>query len=145
MLIVQSAPSNRHESNAMDRSQQRRNLPVWFEIPVADMPRAIRFYETLFQASLIRESGGPVDMAIFPRRDEGGTTGCLAQSDFMHPGEGGTVVYLNADPQLDTVLARVEAAGGEVLVPRTELPDDIGCFAVFRDSEGNRVGLHALD
>jgi uncharacterized protein len=128
----------------MDRSQQRRNLPVWFEIPVSDMPRAIRFYETLFQAPLIRESAGPVEMAIFPRRDAGGTTGCLAQGGFMQPGESGTVVYLNADPQLDAMLARVAAAGGEVLVPRTELPDDIGCFALFRDSEGNRVGLHAL-
>lgn len=145
MLIVQSAPIKRHESRTMDRSQQRRNLPVWFEIPVADMPRAIRFYETLFQSALIRETIGPMEMAIFPRRDEGGTTGCLARSEFMQPSDGGTVVYLNADPRLEQVLARVQAAGGEVLVPRTELPDDIGCFAVFRDSEGNRVGLHALD
>lgn len=128
----------------MNREQQRRNLPVWFEIPVSDMPRAIHFYETLFQSSLIRESAGPMELAIFPRRDEGGTTGCLAQGEHLLPGDGGTVVYLNADPQLDRVLARVQAAGGEVLVPRTELPDDIGCFALFRDSEGNRVGLHAL-
>ncbi len=128
----------------MSRKDQRRNLPVWFEIPVADMARAVRFYETLFQASLIRESGGPVDMAVFPRRDEGGTTGCLAQGGHLKPGEEGTVVYLNADPLLDQALLRVRAAGGEILVPRTELTDDIGCFAVFRDSEGNRVGLHAL-
>ena len=122
----------------MSRNDQRRNLPVWFEIPVADMPRAVRFYETLFQASLIRQSGGPLDMAIFPRRDEGGTTGCLAKGGFLKPGAEGTLVYLNADPLL------VRLAGGEILVPRTELPDDIGCFAVFRDCEGNRVGLHAL-
>jgi predicted enzyme related to lactoylglutathione lyase len=128
----------------MNREQQRRNLPVWFEIPVSDMPRAVRFYETLFQSSLMRESVPGMELAIFPRRDEGGTTGCLAQSGFMKPGDAGTVVYLNADPQLDRVLERVQAAGGEVLVPRTELPDDIGCFALFRDSEGNRVGLHAL-
>ena len=128
----------------MSREQQRRNLPVWFEIPVTDMPRAVRFYETLFQSSLIRESAGPIDMAIFPRRDEGGTTGCLARGAMLKPGSDGTVVYLNADPQLDRALERVKAAGGEVLVPRTELPDDIGCFAQFRDCEGNRVGLHSL-
>ena len=128
----------------MSREQQRRNLPVWFEIPVSDMPRAIRFYETLFQSSLIRESGGPMDLAIFPRRDAGGTTGCLAHGPMLTPGSDGTVVYLNADPLLDQALERVKAAGGEVLVPRTELPDDIGCFALFRDCEGNRVGLHAL-
>lgn len=128
----------------MSREQQRRNLPVWFEIPVSDMPRAIRFYETLFQSSLIRESGGPMDLAVFPRRDAGGTTGCLAHGPMLTPGSDGTVVYLNADPLLDQALERVKAAGGEVLVPRTELPDDIGCFALFRDCEGNRVGLHAL-
>lgn len=128
----------------MSREQQRRNLPVWFEIPVSDMPRAVRFYETLFQSALIRENAGPMEMAIFPRRDAGGTTGCLARSEMLKPGDEGTVVYLNADPQLDQALERVKAAGGEILVPRTELPDDIGCFALFRDSEGNRVGLHAL-
>ena len=128
----------------MSREQQRRNLPVWFEIPVTDMTRAVRFYETLFQSSLHRESAGPMELAVFPRRDEGGTTGCLAHGEMLKPGSDGTVVYLNADPQLDQVLERVRAAGGEVLVPRTELPDDIGCFALFRDSEGNRVGLHAL-
>ena len=108
------------------------------------MPRAVRFYETLFQSSLIRESVPGMELAIFPRRDEGGTTGCLAQGGFMKPGDAGAVVYLNADPELDRMLERVQAAGGEVLVPRTELPDDIGCFALFRDSEGNRVGLHVL-
>jgi len=128
----------------MSREQQRRNLPVWFEIPVTDMPRAVRFYETLFQSSLIRDDSGPIEMAIFPRRDEGGTTGCLARGAMLKPGSDGTVVYLNADPQLDRALERVKAAGGEVLVPRTELPDDIGCFAQFRDCEGNRVGLHSL-
>ena len=128
----------------MSREQQRRNLPVWFEIPVSDMPRAIRFYETLFQSSLILANGGPMQLAVFPRRDEGGTTGCLAHGPMLTPGSDGTVVYLNADPLLDQALERVKAAGGEVLVPRTELPDDIGCFALFRDCEGNRIGLHAL-
>jgi predicted enzyme related to lactoylglutathione lyase len=129
----------------MSREQQRRNLPVWFEIPVTDMPRAIRFYETLFQSPLIHDASGPIEMAVFPRRDEGGTTGCLARGEMLAPGSVGTVVYLNADPLLDQALERVKAAGGEVLVPRTELPDDIGCFAQFRDCEGNRVGLHALN
>ena len=54
------------------------------------------------------------------------------------------VVYLNADPQLAQVLARVPKAGGEVLLPRTALPDGMGYFAQIRDTEGNRVGLHAM-
>jgi predicted enzyme related to lactoylglutathione lyase len=53
-------------------------------------------------------------------------------------------VYLNADPALDEVLARVERAGGRICHPRTALPDGMGFFANIVDTEGNRVGLHAM-
>ena len=56
----------------------------------------------------------------------------------------GTLVYLNAGPSLDAWLARVPAAGGSVALPKVTLPDGMGCFAHIIDSEGNRVGLHAL-
>src|ERR1700757_3296129 len=113
---VQRALTHRLQTSErlMNRQEQRRNLPVWFEIPVSDMPRAVRFYETLFQSTLIRESAGPLRPAtLSPRRDEGGTTGCVAQGGFLKPGQEGPVVYLNAAPQLDKALERVQAAGGE--------------------------------
>ena len=62
----------------------------------------------------------------------------------LEPGVGGMVGYLNAEPSLDTVLARVTGAGGHLVVPRTELPLGMGAFARIRDTEGNLVGLHAL-
>ena len=62
----------------------------------------------------------------------------------MWPAADDVVTYLNADPSLDAVLARVERAGDKVALPRTELPKDMGCFAHIVDSEGNRVGLHAM-
>ena len=46
--------------------------------------------------------------------------------------------------RLDTVLARVAGAGGRVTTPKVQLPEGMGCFAHITDSEGNRVGLHAL-
>jgi hypothetical protein len=60
------------------------------------------------------------------------------------PGKDGPVAYLNADPVLGEVLKRVGPAGGKILVPRTDLPDGMGCFAQIVDSEGNRIGLHAM-
>lgn len=54
------------------------------------------------------------------------------------------MVYLNAEPSLNAVLARLGEAGGRLLVPRTELPEGMGAFAHVEDREGNRVGLHAL-
>ena len=53
------------------------------------------------------------------------------------------VVYLNAQPNVDAVLARVEKAGGKVQGPVIELPQDIGYIGFFTDTEGNRIGLHS--
>ena len=43
-----------------------KNAVGWFEIPVTDMDRAIKFYETVFEISLSRNNMGPLDMAWFP-------------------------------------------------------------------------------
>ncbi|MCW7540059.1 VOC family protein [Aquabacterium sp. A7-Y] len=118
----------------------------WFEIPVQDMERAQRFYETLLAAPLKREQVGAYTLAVFPAAGGGvGVGGCLlAGGDAPPPAQTGTVVYLNAEPSLDTVLARVEAAGGRIAMPRIDLPGELGCCAHVLDPEGNRVGLHAL-
>jgi len=54
------------------------------------------------------------------------------------------MIYLNAAPKIDDALARVAKAGGKVVLPKTALPGDMGFYAHMIDSEGNRVGLHAL-
>ena len=53
-------------------------------------------------------------------------------------------MYLNAEPSLDAALERAVAAGGKVAMPRVDLPDGMGCFAHLLDTEGNRIGLHAM-
>lgn len=117
----------------------------WFEIPVSNLDRAQSFYETLLAQPLKREVMGPTTLAIFGR-DEGGVTGALMFGETApKPADAGTLVYLNANPSLDAVLSRVTAAGGRVVMPRMDLPDDIGCIAHIVDTEGNRVGLHAHD
>lgn len=122
-----------------------RNAVNWFEIPVTDLDRAQRFYEAVFDISLHREQAGPATMlAVFPY-EKPGVGGCLfATANGTQPSQHGAVLYLNAEPSLDAALARAEAAGGRVIQPRTELPEGMGCFAHIADSEGNRVGLHAL-
>lgn len=125
----------------------RRNALNWFEIPADDLDRAQRFYETVFATTLHREAMGPgVALAVFPcDRDAGAVGGCLFSAEQgPRPGADGAVVYLDAGLSLDAVLARVAVAGGRVTLPRTELPEGMGCFAHFADTEGNRVGVHAL-
>ncbi len=117
----------------------------WFEIPTAQLDLAQTFYETVLGRSLQREQYGPFAVAVFPH-DGDGAGGCLwAGADAAHPpGGSGTLVYLDCMPSLDAALARVEAAGGKVALPRQALPPGMGFFAHIVDPEGNRVGLHAL-
>ncbi len=116
----------------------------WFEIPVRDLDRAQRFYETLLGAPLRREAMGPAKtLAVFAYGDAA-TGGCLMAGEGVpEPAENGTRVYLSAAPSLDAVLARVEAAGGRIATPKVQLPGDMGVYAHVCDTEGNRVGLHA--
>ena len=125
--------------------RQLDNAIHWFEIPVVSLDRAQSFYETLLGRSLRREQMGPTTtLALFPS-DDGAAGGCLmAGTGVPLPSQQGALVYLNAEPSLDAVLARVEAAGGRITTPKVVLPGDMGCFAHVVDTEGNRVGLHAL-
>lgn len=123
---------------------QLNNAVKWFEIPVRALDAAQKFYEAVLARPMRREEMGPHALAVFAY-DEQGVGGCLiAGADVPPPAAQGTLVYLNAEPALDAALARVAAAGGQVLQGRTALPPGLGFFALVSDPEGNRVGLHAL-
>jgi len=115
----------------------------WFEIPAADIKRATKFYETIFSIEMPQmEMGG--SMAFFPAGMEGGKVGgALVQSDMHTPSSQGAVIYLNANPDLDIALGKIEKAGGKVVMPKTKITDEIGYMAFFTDTEGNKVGMHS--
>lgn len=118
------------------------NAVNWFEIPAADFERAIRFYEQVMACELVRSTMGEAVMAMFPTAGSG-VGGCLVSHPAMKPSPEGTCVYLNAGKDLAPALSRVASAGGSIVLPRTKISDEIGYFAVFIDSEGNRVGMHS--
>lgn len=123
------------------------NAISWFEIPVADVARATKFYEAIFQIQLIPIDLPNIKMRMFPLDDPMTQIGgALADSGGFHkPSEtDGPLIYLNANPDVQVVLDRIEAAGGKVMVPKTEISPDYGFMAVFIDTEGNRVGLHSV-
>ena len=122
-----------------------RNAINWFEIPVVDMDRAQRFYETLLARSLHRQSAGPQTLAIFPYEVGAGVGGMLKlDGAAAAPAAGATLVYLDAGPSLDAVLSRAGELGARVVQPRTELPNGNGFTAHLLDTEGNRIGLHSM-
>ena len=125
-------------------NHQHEHAVNWFEIPVTDLPRAQAFYEALLGRPMQRMDMGGELMAMF-KADDVGVGGCLvAGPNVPPPAQNGSLVYLNAKPSIDAALARVEAAGGRITTPKVQLPDDMGFFAHVVDTEGNRVGLHAL-
>ncbi len=114
----------------------------WFEIPVSDINRAGKFYNTILDTELIDFDGGPgMAMKMFPHED--GTTGAIVQSAGKTPSGDGTLVYLNGGSDLSLVLARVEGAGGKVGMPKTSIGEN-GFISMFADTEGNNVGLHSM-
>lgn len=114
----------------------------WFEIPSTDFARAVTFYETIFGNKLKVEQFGGGPMGIFSGQE--GSVGCVIYSAQLKPNENGTLIYLDATPDMDKVLDRIEAAGGRVVLKKTQLPEELGYIAHFMDTEGNRVALHAM-
>jgi uncharacterized protein len=128
--------------NEMTKERRPSNV-VWFELPVSDLNRAKAFYESVFATKLSTDDRFP-ELAIFPRLHETASTGALAMvPDFDGASTEGTVVYLNCDGQLDAVLRRAQAAGANLVQEVAQLPGNMGWIALFRDLDGNRVGLHA--
>ncbi|MEP7235281.1 MAG: VOC family protein [Ignavibacteriota bacterium] len=126
----------------MDKNTNSLN---WFEIPATDISRAQNFYETVFQVKMeaMPEMMG-MKMAGFPAEmGSGKANGAIAQSAQHTPGTNGVVIYLNANPEIQTVVDRVEAAGGKVVMPPMAISPEIGKMAFFIDTEGNKIGVHA--
>lgn len=120
------------------------NAISWFEIPAADLNRAKTFYETIFGITLhSMEFPNGLKMEVFPT-EEGGIGGALAHHpEFYETGTKGALVYLNGNPDLSNVLDKVDANGGQVIIPKTQISPDYGYMGVFMDCEGNRVALHS--
>ena len=119
------------------------NVLNWFEISVATIMRAKKFYETVFNIEMPVSEMMGMKMAFFPFEMNGKLSGGLVQSDMHKPSIDGVKIYFNGNPDLDVALSKVEAAGGKVTMPKGKISDDIGYMAFFIDTEGNAVALHS--
>jgi predicted enzyme related to lactoylglutathione lyase len=123
----------------------KKNPVGWFEIPVTDMERSIRFYNQVFDYDLEETLMGPLKMAWFPwDQEEPGAPGSLVlHEDFYKPSKShGVLIYFSCEDVADT-LKKVKKAGGTILVEKRLIADDVGYMGLFLDSEGNRIALHS--
>ncbi len=120
------------------------NSVNWFEIPATDIERAKKFYETIFDIEMQYMPIEGLKMVTFPwEMGSGKANGALAEHEMYKPSTDGVVIYLNANPDIQTVIDRIEPAGGQITIPKTQISPEIGYMAFFVDSEGNRLALHA--
>ena len=123
------------------------NAISWFEIGTTDLDKATKFYETIFGVSLIPMDLPNIKMRMFPIDNmQTGIGGALVDSGGFHKPSAteGPLIYLNGNPDVQNILDKVEAAGGKIMVPKTEISPEYGFMAVILDTEGNRVGLHSV-
>ena len=115
----------------------------WFEIPVRDLDRAVRFYEKAFEVKLSTEEMAGLKMAMFPfKQGAPGAAGSLVQGASYEPSHAGSVVYFTVEDIPET-LRRITANGGRTLMPKTGI-GEYGSIAQFEDTEGNRLALHSM-
>ena len=116
----------------------------WFEIPVMDMERAKKFYETVFDIAIAIHELGDFIMGWFPMAsDKPGATGSLVQHKMYKPSDThGPLIYFSCN-DVAQELEKVTSAGGTVLRQKTEIGGGHGFMGLIKDTEGNRVALHS--
>ena len=116
---------------------------VWFEIPTSDLDRAKKFYEAVFACELTSMGSGDMKMFQFPTKDDAyGTSGTLVKMNGYKPNPTGTLIYFSVG-DIDETLNRVIIAGGKISLPKMSI-GEYGVIAHFEDSEGNKIGIHAM-
>jgi predicted enzyme related to lactoylglutathione lyase len=115
------------------------NRVVWFDIPVADLARAARFYAAVLAIEVHRQDIPGGAFCVLAHQE--GNGGCLVVAP-QHISSSGVLVYLNAEGRLRAAVGEVTRHGGTIVEPIHPIGPH-GFRAIVTDSEGNRVALHA--
>ena len=114
---------------------------VWYDVPVLDLDRAIRFYSAVLGAPVEKEIVGDVPTGWLPTQD-GGRMGCLCQVPGFKPSADGVMIYFGVNGRLKEAVAAVCERGGTVQSGIHSI-GDYGFRAEVLDSEGNCIALHS--
>jgi predicted enzyme related to lactoylglutathione lyase len=123
----------------MGESNTQNNRAVWFDIPVADLDRAITFYRTVVGVRVDKQTIGDVSLGVLEH--ERGTGGCLVLNK-EEIAAGGVLIYLNVNGRIRDAVSKVVPNGGSV-IEDTHSIGPHGFRAIVLDSEGNRIALHS--
>lgn len=118
------------------------NRVYYFEMPVDNFDRAIKFYETVFGWKVTKTDrpSGPYYSVKTGNDDKPGING-----SFFKKEEGWSTVsnVINVE-DIDACIKNLEELGGEIVFPKTTI-NGVGYLAYFKDSEGNTFGMMQND
>ena len=125
------------DKNTMTKNS---NPVVYFEIPVNNIDRAIKFYKSVFDVNFDKDKIDNNEMALFPFANKIlGISGALVKGEVYKPTKDGVLIYFNTE-NIDKTLKLATSNGGKILYPKTD--NGIGLVAEFEDTEGNRIALY---
>lgn len=107
---------------------------TWFQIHGAEGAPLQKFYADVFAWKMAPSPDGSMMMVSKEKRGIDGGVGPSQN------GQPSVTVYIDCD-DIDAQLAKIEAAGGKVAMPKMELPAGMGHIAGFTDPAGNWIGL----
>ncbi|MFD2034441.1 VOC family protein [Belliella marina] len=130
------------EVNPIKNDKNMNSFISIFEIPATDISRAINFYKEILGVEIEKLDFPGMEMGLFPYQDQM-VTGVIMKGEGYEPSASGVTIYLNGGDDLQTILDKIERNGGKIIIPKTSHADESGFFAIFHDSEGNKIGLHS--
>jgi len=147
--LMACTDQNKSNSKAqkVDSSQEKttnamKSFISIFEIPATDISRAVNFYQEILGINIEKMEFPKMKMGIFPYEGQR-VTGVIMKAAGYKPSANGVTIYLNGGTNLQIILDKVEKNGGEIIVPKSLHADESGYYAIFLDSEGNKIGLHS--
>ncbi|UII79417.1 VOC family protein [Flagellimonas sp. CMM7] len=130
------------DSNQEKTQNDMKSFVSLFEIPATDVSRAVNFYQRILDINIeVMEMPG-MEMGIFPYEEQL-VTGIIIKGEGYKPSSDGVTIYLNGGDDLQIILDKIEKNGGKIMVPKTAHADESGFFALFLDTEGNKMGLNS--
>ncbi len=138
------------------------NIISWFEIPVKDFKRALGFYSKVFGIDIDIFMFNKVPHGVFRINPEhpGEITGAIVETPDVPDKNAGPVIFFNANPNMSEILKNIRTYGGEIIrtktlirninsedgkvtIPKTLIDNNVGYYAYFYDTEGNKMGLYS--
>lgn len=136
------AKTTQSKESITKSTKQMKSYVSIFEIPATNITRAVNFYKEVLGIEIERFHFPEMEMGLFPYQDQM-VTGVIIQGEGYQPSASGVTIYLNGGDNLQTIIDKVGEHGGNIVIPKTPHADENGYFAIFLDSEGNKIGLHS--